>query len=216
VQLQPISTGHRHHQYLGLACTGDAGDPSGQAVTGGADAGNRVTGRGRQRHRQRSSRRPRRQPLDRVGVPGVQQCDGSQYGAGQKRHRRDDSADLLHHDGRLTGTRARAAELLGDQQAGHPQFGRQRMPDTGKVLRRSIVDACYRFRWAPVGEQAAHAVPQCFFGVGVQQIAHLSKSLNAMSLSTRCSGGRPRMRSAMVLRRISEVPPSIELPFARR
>jgi hypothetical protein len=35
-------------------------------------------------------------------------------------------------------------------------------------------------------------------------------------LSARGSTGNPSTRSAMMLRRISDVPPSIELPFARR
>jgi len=77
----------------------------------------------------------------------------------------------------LDRSRARAAEFLGHQQAGHAQVGGQRMPNGGKVIRRGAVGAHHRFRRALLGEQAAHAVPQCFFGVGVQQIAHLSRSL---------------------------------------
>ena len=45
---------------------------------------------------------------------------------------------------------------------------------------------------------------------------HRGRSFQATSLSVRGSDGIPRTRSAMMLRRISDVPPSIELPFARR
>ena len=45
---------------------------------------------------------------------------------------------------------------------------------------------------------------------------HLASSFHGRSLSTRCSPGSPRTRSATMLRMISEVPPSIELPLARR
>ena len=45
---------------------------------------------------------------------------------------------------------------------------------------------------------------------------HRGRSFQATSLSTRGSVGRPRTRSATMLRRISEVPPSMELPLARR
>ena len=52
--------------------------------------------------------------------------------------------------------------------------------------------------------------------VGVEQVGHRGTSLKAMPLSGRWSGGRPSTRSAMTLRMISLVPPSIELPLARR
>ena len=45
---------------------------------------------------------------------------------------------------------------------------------------------------------------------------HRGRSFHGTSLSTRCSVGRPRIRSATTLRSTSEVPPSIELPLARR
>ena len=71
----------------------------------------------------------------------------------------------LFNTGRLAGTGTRATELFGHQQAGHAQVGGQRVPEAGKILRRRVVHACYRFRWAPVGEQPPDAVPQRFLGI---------------------------------------------------
>src|ERR1035438_1264449 len=72
----------------------------------------------------------------------------------------------------------------------------------------------------PVGEQRAQAVSQGPFGIRRkevrQSLAHRGRSFQGTSLSTRGSLGRPSTRSAMMLRRVSEVPPSIELPRARR
>jgi hypothetical protein len=42
------------------------------------------------------------------------------------------------------------------------------------------------------------------------------RSFHAAVVSVRGSAGRRRTRSAMMLRKISEVPPSMELPFERR
>ncbi len=72
-------------------------------------------------------------------------------------------------------------------------------------------------------QQSTHARPQVLLDLGVQQvtgtrcrIGHRGRSFHAVSLSTLGSAGSPSTRSAMMLRMISEVPPSIELPFARR
>jgi len=46
--------------------------------------------------------------------------------------------------------------------------------------------------------------------------AHLGRSFHGLSLSSRISGGSPSTRSATMLRRISDVPPSIEFAFDRR
>lgn len=115
------------------------------------------------------------------------------------------------------------AERLGNQQAGHAQFSGQRPPHARELLGLGVIHAGHRFGRATLGEELTDPGPQRLFGVRVQQVtgrrakgAHRGRSFHAASLSTRCSPGRPRIRSEMVLRRISDVPPSIELPRARR
>ena len=71
-------------------------------------------------------------------------------------------------------------------------------------------------RLAARGDQVSDAGPQVVLDVGVEQVGHRGTSLKAMPLSGRWSGGRPSTRSAMTLRMISLVPPSMELPLARR
>ena len=46
-------------------------------------------------------------------------------------------------------------------------------------------------------------------------VGHRGRSFQG-TVSVRVSAGRPSTRSAMMLRRISEVPPSMEFPRARR
>ena len=72
-------------------------------------------------------------------------------------------------------------------------------------------------------EQRLQGISQGSFGVIVEKVGeaasfctHLGRSFQATSLSVRGSGGSPRTRSATMLRRTSDVPPSIELPLARR
>src|SRR5262249_7408650 len=47
-------------------------------------------------------------------------------------------------------------------------------------------------------------------------LGHRGRSFHGLSLSSRISGGNPSTRSATMLRRISDVPPSIELPLERK
>src|SRR5579859_2689940 len=83
----------------------------------------------------------------------------------------------------------------------------------------------HRGRRTPYGEKISHRGTKVVLGFPIQQIGrlarggwlrHRGRSFHGTSLSTRISGGSPSTRSAMMLRRISEVPPSMELPRARR
>ena len=47
-------------------------------------------------------------------------------------------------------------------------------------------------------------------------VRHRGRSFQGTRVSVRGSAGRPSTRSAMMFRRISEVPPSMEFPRARR
>ena len=115
--------------------------------------------------------------------------------------------------------RSAVRDLLADRSPWPSVLARteSELPNDG-ALWHWVVGSSHRFGRTPVGEQLANAVAQRLLGVGVQQIAaaHRARSFQATSLSTRCSPGRPRIRSEIVLRRISEVPPSMELPRARR
>src|SRR5690606_17599948 len=126
------------------------------------------------------------------------------------------SSDLLHDDGGLAPGGARAAEVLGHGQPGTPELARDGPPQlrvVGLVLLGPGEDG------RPgrlVVEHLADARAQVVLDLAVQQVAHLGRSFHATSLSTRISPGRPSTRSAMRLRRISEMPPSMDVPLARR
>ncbi len=106
------------------------------------------------------------------------------------------------------------------------------------VVRRVRVQrADLRGRVEAVPQQVAHRGPQVLLDLAVEQVGvperiggdsrverlrevrvgrHRGRSFHGTVVSVRGSAGRPSTRSAITFRRISDVPPSIELPFARR
>ena len=89
----------------------------------------------------------------------------------------------------------------------------------------------------PVAQQLPERRAQVLLDLGVQQVGvgegvggdgriervrevgmggHRGRSFHGTVVSVRGSAGRPSTRSAMTFRRISDVPPSMELPLARR
>lgn len=111
-----------------------------------------------------------------------------------------------------------ATGLLGHQQPGQPNLGRQCLPQSIDNRPVRVVQPGDGGRITPGAEQIPHAGAQIVLDFGVKQIefTHLAISFHGTSLSTRGSAGRPSTRSATMLRRISEVPPSMELPLARK
>ena len=143
-------------------------------------------------------------------------------------------AGFLGDDRRLPVTGARPAVLLGDEQPGAAQVGGQRRATAARSLGLlGLGPGEHRRPRAAVGEQVADHGPQLLLGVASSAgpawspaagrarahgwaWRHRGRSFQGTLVSVRGSAGRPSTRSAMMLRRISEVPPSIELPRARR
>ena len=133
------------------------------------------------------------------------------------------------------GRRLRRRRGLGHQQSGAADLGGERAPQPGVVGLVRLgpgqhgrpVSLVLR---APTGpRRAARSPPRCRSGrAGAppctrrrgrrsrRSLTHRGRSFHGTFLSTRISGGSPSTRSAMMLRRISDVPPSIELPLDRR
>ncbi len=217
VQRHPVRPADRDQQGVRLESADDGPDRAGRGrdlVAGG--------GRGRDDEcRGAGTARELAQQvlgLRRGGV--VEQGRRGDHRARQERHRRHRAAELLEDDRRLGGGRAGAAELLRDQQAGDTELVGQRAPQVGDESTVTVVHGGDARGGAAAGEQVTHAVAQGVLDVGVQQGdvggAHRGRSFQGRSLSVRGSGGSPSTRSAMMLWRISDVPPSIELPLARR
>ena len=139
--------------------------------------------------------------------------------AGEERHRGGGAAQLLQDHRGLARRGAGAAALLGHQQPGQAQVGGQGLPQPGRRA-----SGRRRTRRSPRRDRSGRRAGRARWRAGrprrrcragrVSLIA--ASSFHGTSLSTRGSAGRPRTRSATMLRRISEVPPSMELPLARR
>ena len=168
-------------------------------------------------HEQGGGPLPRGQLGEQVGA-GVEQQGGRDDGAGQERDRCHHSAQLLQHHRGFAGRRAVTAARLGHEQPGQAELGGERLPESVDERAVAVVHRGHRGRVAASAQQVANAGAEVVLDVGVEQVhvAHRGISFHGTSLSTRCSPGSPSTRSATMLRRISEVPPSMELPFARR
>ena len=116
-----------------------------------------------------------------------------------------------------------------DQQAGAAQVTGQRVPQRQVVGLARVDPGQHRRPRAPVGEQVADHGPQLHLGVAVTQVGHgipgpgapagnghRGRTFQGTLVSVRGSAGSPSTRSAMMPRRISEVPPSMEFPRDRR
>ena len=149
-------------------------------------------------------------------VAGVDEAGGGDDGAGEEGDGRDGGSQLLEDDRGLARARPGSPEALGNEQTGEAELLGERAPQAGdvgvglvgqtggqRVVERSL-------------ERRADARAQGLLDVGVEKVDQRGTSLKAIPLSGRWSGGRPSTRSAMTLRMISLVPPSIELPLARR
>lgn len=218
---QAVGRPGRHQQYVGLQGPRHAGDGAGEPAPG-LDPDRRqfsVGGADREWHDEAGGPLPLGQQEQEVRLRlRLQQDGGRDDGAGEERHRRRRAAELLQHYGGLTGRRTRTAAVFGHQQAGEAEVDGQGLPQPAHEGPVAVVDRGHRGRVAVVGKQITHGGAQLVLDVGVEQIelAHRGSSFQGISLSPRGSAGRPRIRSAMMLRRISEVPPSMELPLARR
>src|SRR5206468_9388959 len=140
---------------------------------------------------------------DRHRVPEVgSRCDGGAQLFG-------DHADLAPR-GTVT------ASILRNRKRTYADVDRQRTPQRRVVLLGPLgaLDSCGH--GCLFGEQAAHARPQFVLDVAIEEVRHFGRYFHATSLSTRISPGNPSTRSAMMLRRISDVPPPRALPFERR
>ena len=219
----------RHEQHVRGHRVDDGGDGALQEVTGRLAL---------DRHRHRAPRPARGADGQGGGalaggdggeelvLPGPEQQRGGDRGA-EERDGRHGTAQLLGDDGDLAPRGARAAALLGHRQAGHADLLREPLPEVGvdRVLGVGAGEDGVPGRL--LVDERADARPQVVLDVGVEEVAgggrtsgkggaHRGRSFHGTSLSARASAGRPSTRSAMTLRRISDVPPSMELARKRR
>ena len=161
-----------------------------------------------------------------------QQRGGGHHRAAQVGHRGGRAAGLLGNDSRLPEAGPGPAVGLRDEQPGAADLGRQHPPQRGVVGLAGLGPGQHVGPVGPLGQQRPDRVPQVLLVRAVQQVrddpcrlsrggrlsggAHRGRSFHGILVSVRGSVGRPRTRSAMMFRRISEVPPSIELPRERR
>ena len=210
----------RHQQRVGGERVGDAGDRADEQIIGVRDHASRWCTPGAVENGTASAavRSPAGQRADEVvDVVARQQRRGRDDRAAEERHRRDRTTQLLQHDGGLAVADAPAPpSFSGTISPARPRsIASARHRPTSYVSAVSMRDST-RLAGAARGEQRAHGRAQVLLDLGVEQVGHFGRSFQATSLSMRGSDGSPSTRSAMMLRRISEVPPSIELPFARR
>ena len=182
---------------------------------------------------QRGGEPPGRQPAEQVAVTGAQQGGGGHHGAGQVREAGGGAPGLLGDDRGLAVAGAGPAVALRDQQAGAAQVGGQGVPERDVVGLAGVYPGQHGRPGAPVFEQVADDGPELLLGLAVAQIGHgaggpgalgaavlrgghRGRSFQGTRVSVRGSAGSPSTRSAMMFRRISEVPPSMEFPRARR
>ncbi len=167
-QLAQQTGGGRHRG--GLRGPGRAGLRLG-AEGGGAG--------GRGRARQSLARRPRGggSLTGRVGIGrrraarGRQQRRGGRGRAAEVRDRGHGRAELLGGGGQLAVGRPRAAQRLGDQQAGDADLGRDCAPELG-VIGLPLLGPCQHLgRPGLVGEQIGQGGREVAFGLGVEQIS---------------------------------------------
>src|SRR5262249_20430118 len=134
---------------------------------------------------------------------------------------------------------AAPAVALGDEQPGTAEVGGQRVPEGSVVRLIAFGPGQHRGPRALVVEQVADRGPEVLFRLLIAQVrqpprgrcrrrrggrggpagvggGHRGRSFQGTRVSVRGSAGRPSTRSAMMFRRISEVPPSMEFPRARR
>ena len=158
----------------------------------------------------------------RAGPPlrrGGAEDDARGDDGGAEEQRRCRRAPQLARDGARGGQAgAVPAVRLRDDEARELELVEDTVVDGLQVEVRIVVDAGHLVRGCAVGQQRAHAAAQILVDVRLEEVdvAHRGISLKGTSLSVRCSPGSPSTRSAMTLRSTSVVPPSIELPFARR
>src|SRR5262249_11963329 len=132
------------------------------------------------------------------------------------------------HDARFRVGPPGPAVALGYEQPRTAEFGGERAPGGSVVRLIGLGPGQHRRPRAPVVEQVADRGPEIVLRLLVAEVrdaprgpagvggCHRGRSFQGTRVSVRGSAGRPSTRSAMMFRRISEVPPSIEFPRARR
>ena len=194
-------------------------------------------GRGRERHGQRGCRAAGRQADQQFVVTSGNSCCRGNDGTTEIGNGARAPPDFLRDHCRLAVGRAGPAAGFRDEQAGAAEVRRQGLPQAGVIGFGGLRPGDDGGRGGPVRQQCPDGRPQLVLRVAVQQagqpglrsglgarrclcllscLGHRGRSFHGTSLSSRVSCGSPRTRSAMMLRRISEVPPSMEFPRARR
>ncbi len=209
----------RDQQHVGGQRVGHPPYRPGEPAALRGDRGGRHARRDAERHGHRGRRLSGCEPPQQVrsGRAAGQQRARRDDRAAQVRHRGDRPAELLEDDGDLAPARPRSPGTGRDGEAGESHLAGELPPQLRIVRFRGLDPGQHRGRRAARAQQVAHRGAQLLLHLRVAQVhGHRGRSFHGTSLSARGSTGSPSTRSAMMLRRISEVPPSIELPFARR